>query len=187
MAKISRHSRVTSSFVALLFAALTSCATHPPIVIPDTPPEPVSIDIPKLGASSTLEPLGLNPDRSPAVPDVHTPHQAGYYAVSGVKPGQPGPPLVVIAHVDGAGQTGLFFNLKTLQPGDTASVKLTNGKTLTFRVTRVESDSKTAFPGQQVFGPVDHPTLRLVTCGGVFDKMAHSYKSNIVAYADLVV
>jgi hypothetical protein len=27
--------------------------------------------------------------------------------------------------------------------------------------------------------------LRLVTCGGVFDNAAHSYKDNIVVYANL--
>jgi hypothetical protein len=151
----------------------------------------VAIDIPQINAHSTLIPLGLNTDPalgpigSPAVPSVHTPKQAGYYARGGVRPGQPGAPLVVIAHVNGDGINGLFYRLKDLRPGDAAQVKLADSTVLTFRITDVESDPKTAFPGVEVFGPVNHATLRLVTCGGQFDPRKRSYLSNIIAYADL--
>jgi hypothetical protein len=37
-----------------------------------------------------------------------------------------------------------------------------------------------------VFGNTTKPQLRLITCGGVFDHAAHSYKDNIVVYANLV-
>lgn len=153
---------------------------------------PADITIPKLSAHSTLVPLGLNTDPklgpigSVQVPDVHKPLQAGWYARGGVKPGQSGPPLVVVAHINGSGQQGLFARLGDLKPGDTATVKLADGKVLTFRVTSTESDSKNAFPGQKVFGSKDHATLVLATCGGDFDPAKHSYKNNILVFLDKV-
>lgn len=198
--RLSVSGRARGSLLALSLVALTACSTGTPqhIVIPDTPSpvvapaadasnvEPVSIDIPRLNAHSTLPKLGLNKDGSAAVPDVHHPQQAGYYAASSPKPGQPGPPLVVIAHVDGDGQEGLFFHLSEMRPGDIASVKLTDGRTLNFRVVSEESDSKTAFPASKVFAPQNHATLRLITCGGAFDKAHRNYLSNIIVLADLV-
>jgi hypothetical protein len=185
--------------VALAGCGLTggSVQSHGAIVAPSAAApvrvaDPVAIDIPQINAHSTLIPLGLNTDPalgpigSPAVPSVHTPKLAGYYARGGVKAGRPGPPLVVIAHVNGDGQQGLFYHLKDLRPGDIVQVKLADKTELTFRITLVESDPKTAFPGQEVFGPTDHATLRAVTCGGEFDPKARSYKNNITAYADLV-
>jgi hypothetical protein len=189
--------------VALTLAGCSSGQGERIPVIPATPTSsvaaaavstaaPADITIPKLSAHSTLIPLGLNTDPklgpvgSVQVPDVHKPLQAGFYARGGVKPGQPGPPLVVVAHINGGGQQGLFARLGDLKSGDTATVKLADGKVLTFRVTSTESDPKDAFPGQKVFGSKDHATLVLATCGGDFDPAKHSYKNNIIVFMDLV-
>ena len=45
---------------------------------------------------------------------------------------------------------------------------------------------KDAFPAQQVYGPHGYSALQLVTCGGEFDRVARSYRSNVVAYTSLV-
>jgi hypothetical protein len=175
----------------LAACAITGCSTAAPansrlVAVP------TEITIPKINAHSSLIPLGINTDPAVGpvgamqVPDVHTPKLAGYYAQGGVKPGQPGPPLVVAAHVNGDGVNGLFYHLKNLRPGDIAQIKLADGTLLTFRVTSVQSNPKTAFPGQEVFGATDHPTLRMITCGGKYDPQHHSYLDNITAYADLI-
>jgi hypothetical protein len=36
------------------------------------------------------------------------------------------------------------------------------------------------------YGDLDHAGLRLITCGGSFDRQARSYDDNIVVFADLV-
>jgi hypothetical protein len=36
-----------------------------------------------------------------------------------------------------------------------------------------------------VYGPLDHAGLRLVTCGGAFDRTERSYRDNIIVYAAL--
>jgi hypothetical protein len=52
-----------------------------------------------------------------------------------------------------------------------------------FTVESVERVSKSRFPTQRVYGPLDHAGLRLVTCGGSFDRTKRSYQDNIVVYA----
>ena len=51
---------------------------------------------------------------------------------------------------------------------------------------RVEQYSKDTFPTERVYGDIDHAGLRLITCGGEFDRAARSYRDNVVVYASLV-
>ena len=44
--------------------------------------------------------------------------------------------------------------------------------------------AKTAFPTDLVYAPTLEPSLRLVTCGGVFDQAKGSYLDNVIVYAD---
>ena len=43
---------------------------------------------------------------------------------------------------------------------------------------------KDNFPTEAVYGNTTAPQLRLITCGGV-DHGAHTYKNNIIVYANL--
>jgi hypothetical protein len=146
--------------------------------------EPVSIDIPKIGARSSLIPLGLNPDNTIEVPPVTTPLQAGWYTYAPT-PGETGP-AVVLGHVDGNHQKGIFFRLKELAPGDRVSIARKDGTTVVFEVTKVHQVPKKDFEGEGVYDDTAGPELRLITCGGVFDRNAHNYVDNIVVYARLV-
>ncbi|WP_410591019.1 class F sortase [Amycolatopsis sp. lyj-23] len=146
--------------------------------------EPVSIDIPKLGAHSSLIPLGLNPDNTVEVPPVTTPLQAGWYTYAPT-PGETGP-AVVLGHVDGNHQKGIFFRLKELAAGDRVSIARKDGTTAVFEVTKVHQVPKKDFEGEGVYDDTAGPELRLITCGGVFDRSAHNYVDNIVVYARLV-
>ena len=44
---------------------------------------------------------------------------------------------------------------------------------------------KAAFPGAEVYSPTAGPELRLITCGGAFDRTARSYLDDVVVYAAL--
>lgn len=158
--------------------------------------EPTAIRIPKIGASSELDELGLNADGSLQVPPVTDPLTAGYYA--GAKPDESGDEVlpgelgaaVVAAHVDGVingkkGQPGLFFRLHQLEPGDEIFIDQADGGQLRFLVDRVETHSKDRFPSDAVYGPTERPELRLVTCGGSFSRTSGHYLSNVIAFATL--
>lgn len=145
---------------------------------------PVRVDIARIGAHSSLVPLGLNADGTIAVPSVHDPMQAGWYSY-GPTPGEVGP-AVILGHVDGDGREGIFFRLSELSVGDRVQVTRTDGSTATFRVTRVTEVAKDSFPTAAVYGATPDAELRLITCGGSFDRARHSYRDNIIVYATLL-
>ena len=158
----------------------TTEAPAPPSLPASTP---VSVDIPKIGAHSSLTPLGLNADQTVQVPPVSTPMQAGWYH-EGPTPGEIGP-AVILGHVDGDKQAGIFFRLHELAAGDKISVARQDGRTATFTVTKVELDAKDKFPTDAVYGNTATADLRVITCGGAFDSKAHSYVDNVIVFATL--
>jgi hypothetical protein len=147
------------------------------------PSPPVSLDIPKIGVHSSLIPLGLKSDGSMEVPPLNNPMQAGWYSY-GPTPGEVGP-AVLVGHVDGYTREGVFFRLHQLVPGDAVVVTRRDGARVVFRVRRVDLVSKGAFPTQAVYGNTTGPELRLITCGGSFDRSAASYRDNVIAYASM--
>ncbi|MDQ1181184.1 MULTISPECIES: class F sortase [unclassified Rhodococcus (in: high G+C Gram-positive bacteria)] len=143
---------------------------------------PVRIDVPAISVSSDLMGLGLQQDGTMEVPPGAFP--AGWYTGSPI-PGAMGP-SVIAGHVDWDGAPGVFSRLGDLVPDDDVIVTLQDGTTSRFRVTEVDQYPKAEFPTTTVYGDIDHPGLRLITCGGRFDSDAASYDDNIVVYADLI-
>ncbi len=193
----------------VVLALLTGCASEPDPVLPTAPvptstptsvpsasptpseankgmppSEPTELRIPKIGAKSSLIPLGLNPDETVEVPPVEKPRQAGWYKLART-PGEAGP-AVVLGHVDGNKEPGIFLRLKELVAGDEVEVSRKDGTTARFRVRRTEQIAKNSFPTEAVYGDTAEPELRLITCGGSFDQSARSYRDNIIVYATLV-
>jgi hypothetical protein len=60
-----------------------------------------------------------------------------------------------------------------------------DGTTVHFAVNSVVQYPKQAFPTEAVFGPAPEPLLRLITCGGSFDRSRGSYRDNVVVTARL--
>ena len=50
---------------------------------------------------------------------------------------------------------------------------------------RVERFDKDEFPSEVVYGNVDRPELRLITCAGAFNQAERSYEQNAVVFAHL--
>jgi len=144
-------------------------------------PVPVRLRIPAAHVDTALQSLGRNPDGTIAVPS--DPDVAGWYA-QGPRPGQPGP-AVILGHVDSATGPAVFFRLDRLSPGDAITVDSADGSTRSFRVTGVTRVPKNRFPTDLVYLPTLQPVLRLVTCGGSFDRTARSYRDNVIVFADL--
>ncbi|WP_433275696.1 class F sortase [Pseudonocardia xinjiangensis] len=152
------------------------------------PADPVRLDIPAIDVHTPLLTLGLNPDGTVEVPSLDTmpeANQAGWYDGSPT-PGALGP-SVILGHVDSARfGPSVFYDLAALVPGDRVEVTRTDASTVTFQVDSVARYPKDAFPTDAVYGDIDHAGLRLITCGGEFDRAARSYKDNIVVYASAV-
>jgi hypothetical protein len=143
---------------------------------------PVRVQIPAIAVDSTLMQLGLRVDGSLQVPPSGFP--AGWYT-GAPTPGELGP-AILAGHVDWGGQPGVFSRLRELTPGAEVTVARQDGSAAVFRVTQVKQYPKDKFPTGEVYGDLDHPGLRLITCGGAFDRQTRNYEDNIVAFADLV-
>lgn len=149
---------------------------------PDEVAVPTRVRIPDLGVDSKLINLGLNPDGTVEVPV--SPTVPGWYD-KGVRPGAGGP-AVILGHVDSKKGPGIFINLSRLKAGALIRVDRADGSFAMFRVTKVQHVRKVEFPTDLVYQPTLDPTLRLVTCGGDFDRSKGSYRDNVIAFADLV-
>lgn len=142
---------------------------------------PARIEIPAIGVSSALVRLGLNPDGTMQVP--------GDYGVAGWFTGGPAPgdtgPAVIAGHVDSRSGPAIFFRLGALRPGDAIKIVRVDGTTVRFVADNIARFPKRAFPTQAVFGPAPDPVLRLITCGGRFDRSRRSYVDNVIVTAHL--
>jgi hypothetical protein len=149
------------------------------LVLPES--EPVSVSIPKIGVRSTLDEVRLKRNG-----EMETPlpvSVAGWYT-RGATPGALGP-AVITGHVTWNGAPSVFYRLGTLRRGDQVSVDRKDGRTAVFAVTRVARFSKSHFPSGAVYGAIDHAGLRLITCGGTYDRARHKYLDNVVVFARL--
>ncbi|PZA22338.1 sortase domain-containing protein, partial [Modestobacter versicolor] len=106
---------------------------------------------------------------------------AGWFA-AGPAPGETGP-AVLAGHVDDRTGPAVFFRLEELTAGDEVRVTGADGQLVTFTVTRVASYPKDAFATAEVYGPTTGAELRLITCGGTFDRSRRSYTDNVVVFA----
>jgi hypothetical protein len=149
-------------------------------------PVPVRLEIPRIGVSTGLQRLGRARDGTVEVP--RGPRRwdtAGWYAgPGGTRPGDPGS-AVILGHVDSRSGPAVFYRLRELRPGDRVEVVQAGGSRARFTVDRVERYPKRRFPTDDVYYPTLTPRLRLVTCGGEFDRAAGSYRDNVIAFASL--
>jgi len=170
-------------------AAATPTAAAPPAAPAAAAPllamaasRPVRVQIPAIGVDSDVMDLGLQDDGTLEVPPAGFP--AGWFT-DAPTPGEVGP-AVLAGHVDWAGAPGVFAELRDVVVGDEVVVARADGSTAVFRVSQVGQFAKDAFPTAAVYGDLDHPGLRVITCGGEFDAGAQSYRDNTVVFADLV-
>lgn len=172
--------------------ASTAAPTITPFAIPNdqaslgeggpmAPSKPVRLTIASIGLDASLIELGLLDDGSLEVPPDGV--AAGWY-VGAPTPGELGP-AVIAGHVDWNGPA-VFYDLHLVLPGDLIEVARADGSTAVFEVTEVGRYPKDAFPTAAVYGPVTFAALRVITCGGDFNKSTGHYEDNFVAFAALV-
>ncbi|HEX3195477.1 MAG TPA: class F sortase [Streptosporangiaceae bacterium] len=154
-----------------------------PATLATAPPaaRPTWLSIPSLAIRTRLIHLGVNRDGTLQVPSSTT--VAGWYTGS-PRPGTVGS-AVIAGHVDSRTGPGIFFWLRTLHRGDRIYVGRADGTMAVFTVTKIRKFAKDEFPTAAVYGPVPDAELRLITCGGIFDRSHGSYLSNVVVFARL--
>jgi sortase (surface protein transpeptidase) len=143
--------------------------------------DPVSVQVPEAGIDTSLVPVGLQSDGAMELPDPGT----GAWYELGPRPGEDGP-AVLIGHVDSVDGPDVFFGLSAVETGDVVHVGDVEGVRRTFVVTGVETVRKDTLPYERIWAETDEPVLRLITCGGLYDRANGGYQHNVVVYAELL-
>lgn len=163
-------------------ATPTQTPTADPTPTPDPPAvgvAPATVSIPSIGLAESLIDLGIGSDGTMEVPADFA--RVGWFTGGG-RPGGHGP-LVIAGHVDSPRGPAVFVRLRDLVPGDAIEVTDVAGAVHEYSVVEVADYPKSAFPTARVFGAVTDDELRLITCGGYFDRSIGHYEDNRVVYA----
>ncbi|CAL9313900.1 class F sortase [Streptomyces olindensis] len=146
---------------------------------------PQRVDIPGLGVQAPVVARGLDARGALDPPPYDQPGVVGWYA-GGVAPGAPGTALLV-GHVDTDTRPAVFYKVSAMRPGQTIRVIRADAKVAEFTVESVQVLTRDRFDAHQAYGPRQsgRAELRLVTCGGSFDRTTRSYTANVVVSAYL--
>ncbi|MBD0691383.1 class F sortase [Streptomyces sp. CBMA123] len=145
--------------------------------------KPTRLRIPQIAVDAPFTELTLNPAGQLNAPPPDDKNLVGWYR-DGVTPGERGS-AVVAGHVDTTKGPAVFLLLSLLLPGNKVEVSRADGTVAVFTVDAVETFAKNAFPDQKVYGKTPDAQLRLITCGGTYDKKQRDYLDNVVVFAHL--
>ncbi|MET9534909.1 MULTISPECIES: class F sortase [unclassified Streptomyces] len=143
---------------------------------------PLKLAIPSMVIEAPV--IGLKLDRHGRLntPPMSKPHEVGWYR-GGTAPGAAGT-AVIVGHRDTRTGPAIFLNLNALRPGDVVNITRADHRTAVFSVDSVKTFKTKKFPDAKVYGATGRPELRLLTCGGTFNKKS-GYGANVVVFAHL--
>jgi len=144
-------------------------------------PYPSRIVIPIIELDAPIVSVGLDEDGELGMVYYG---KAAWYAV-GPAPGEPGP-AVIFGHVDTTKRPDVFYRLNDLRRGAEIMIYGTDGDMAVFVVDSVEKQLKVSLPQERIWDYTPHSVIRLITCGGEYDRSTGHYLSNIIVYGHLV-
>ncbi|MGY0486350.1 class F sortase [Streptomyces sp. WG-D5] len=157
----------------------------PPAHQPVAGAAPQRVDIAALKVRAPVVARGLDGGGAVDPPPYARAGVVGWYG-EGARPGERGTALFV-GHVDTETEPAVFYHLSEAEPGDTVRVTRDDGSVAEFTVDDVRVFTRDDFDPAKAYGPHrgDRAELRLITCGGTFDKASHTYDANVVVSAYL--
>ncbi|MCX4789140.1 MULTISPECIES: class F sortase [unclassified Streptomyces] len=144
---------------------------------------PTRLQIPSLAVKAPFTDLSIGADGQLNPPPPNDSNLVGWFK-GGVTPGERGA-AIVAGHVDTTTGPAVFLQLQFLKPGSTVDITRADGSVATFKVDAVETFSKAKFPNKRVYSDTPSAQLRLITCGGPYNRKAKHYEDNVVAFAHL--
>lgn len=162
-------------FDTLFISVTTSVAP----VIP-----PVRLRIPRIGVDASVVTLSVRTGTN-VLDTPKTKDDVGYYDFTPA-PGYGGN-TVLAGHVDWyTGETGVFWDLKQLAPGDTVQLVMQDGALATYVVTTTQLYANETAPIDAILGDTPTEALTLITCEGVFDPAVAEYNQRRVVRAERI-
>lgn len=142
---------------------------------------PTRLKIPKIKVNVVFEYVGLTPEGAMGVPKNQK--NIAWFEI-GPRPGEIGNAVVSGHYGWKGGKPSAFDNLYKLRPGDKIYVEDEKGVTTTF-VVRESKRYKPNDDASDVFiSSDDKAHLNLITCEGIWDKIAKQYSKRLVVFAD---
>ncbi|MFI5686395.1 class F sortase [Streptomyces sp. NPDC051636] len=155
---------------------------------PAPPPRPLprspatTLRVPSLEVDAPIVGVRLGPDHQLETPPLDKPNLVGWYQ-DGPTPGETGT-AVAVGHRDTRTGPAVFSALAQIPDGSRIEARRADGRTAVYTVDRVRVFDKAGFPDKEVYGPSRRPELRVLTCGGLFNRRT-GYTSNVVVFAHL--
>lgn len=172
---------------APVLGALPHAAKPAKATLPMLPPSvPTHVDIPAVRLHADVITVDLSADKTIGTPPLSNAKVAAWYDRSPT-PGQAGS-AIIDAHVDSALMSdyrGAFFDLGLAKPGMEIDVTRADHSVAAFTIDEVQTALKADFPIDKVYAATAYPGLRLITCGGNYDKKLHEYAGNTIVYAHM--
>ncbi|MER5761606.1 class F sortase [Streptomyces sp. NPDC002082] len=156
-------------------------AAHTPLA----PAAPARVDVPSLGVQAPVIVRDLDAKGAIEPPPYENPGTVGWWR-GGAQPGTAGTALLV-GHVDTRSKPAVFYGLSSAKTGDKIRVVRADGSVAEFTIEDVRVHERADFDPAKAYGPKvrGRAELRLVTCGGTYDKAAKEYSANVVVSAYL--
>ncbi|WP_329457732.1 class F sortase [Streptomyces sp. NBC_01497] len=157
----------------------------PPAHRPLDPSRPERVEIPSLGITAPVTARGLDATGAVDPPPYSAPGTVGWYG-AGTQPGAAGT-SVFVGHVDTDTRPAVFYGLSAAKAGKKVRVTRADGSVAEFTISDVEVVPRKHFDAAKVYGAGrrNRADLRLITCGGTFDRKTHAYTANVVVSAYL--
>ncbi|GAA3804647.1 class F sortase [Streptomyces phyllanthi] len=144
---------------------------------------PTRLWIPEIAVDAPFTGLSLGASGRLDAPPVDDTNLVGWF-LGGASPGERGSSIVV-GHLDTRTGPAVFAKLRRLKPGSMVHVFRADSMVVSFTVYSVKTFSKARFPNERVYADTPSPQMRLITCGGEYDRSAQSYEDNVVVFARL--
>ena len=149
------------------------------------PQYPRYIRIPSIGVEARVRRLGV--DSKGAIGSPNNIFDAGWYDGS-VRPGERDGASVIIGHVAGAKEHGLFWSLASIGVGSTVEVEKGNGEIITYKVTKIEKLPGNNLDMSSYLKPdtAGRNDLKLITAAGKFEDIGTGYTGRVVVHTQIL-
>lgn len=144
---------------------------------------PKFIRIGELGGKSSRV-LRMGVDKNNAISNPRSIWDAGWYDGSSL-PGDKIGASLILGHVSGPNDPGIFYNLYRLKEGDTIEVEMGDGTVYKYSVVSKEEVSTDGINMNDylVSKDIDKPGLTLMTCAGEFNTSTQQYENRLAVFA----
>ena len=140
---------------------------------------PATLAIPKLGVEADVAPVNYDQDGLMDVPP--DPDMVAWFEY-GPGMGVPGN-AIFAAHVDWGGRPRVFYQLASLEPGDSVLIVDVQGRGFQYVVQSSHVYDAEGAPVEEIFAQTVDPIITLITCGGRYQAATREYLDRIVVVA----